>query len=116
MSLSWFERAVEVVCNNETAHAPGVHVAWLFPDAPAGVNVDALLVGDDPVPTLAAAVLRERAGEAVRAKFRFVCPTCGERGATPEARAEVLRPILERAAALGVPRVDIYSLERYCSG
>ena len=112
----WFTRSVEVVCSND-AHAPGVHVAWLYPDAPTGTNgVSALLVGNEPLPTVRAALVRQRSGETVRGWHRFVCPVCGERGATPEARAEVLAPIISRAAGLGVSRLDIYSLERYISG
>lgn len=110
------ERSLEVVCNNETVHEAGEHVAWLFPDSPLGVNLPgAWLVGNEPLPTLKDALLRRRSGDPVRQWYRFVCPVCGERGATPEARAEVLSPIVERAAALGVSRLDIYSLERYIS-
>ena len=115
MNDAWFERFLEVVCNNETVHEPGEHVGWLFPDAPAGVNMDALLIGNEPLATLKDALLRNAGGESVRGWYRFACPICGERGATPEARAEVLAPILDRAAALGVSRLDIYSLERYIS-
>lgn len=107
-------QAVEVVCNSP-AHAPGVHVGWLFAGVP-WANVGALLVDDDPVPTLAAALLRQRSGERVRGRYRLACPVCGDRGPTPEARAEVLHPIVCRAAALGVSKLDLYSLERYCSG
>lgn len=115
MTDAMFERSVEVVCNNSTVHAAGEHVAWLFPDAPGGVNAGALLVGNEPVPTMKDALLRQAAGETVRSWYRFACPVCGERGATPQARAEVLRHVSERLASLGVSRLDIYSLERYIS-
>lgn len=115
MTADWDRRAVEVVCNN-SGHAPGVHVAWLFPDAPGVFNCDALLANDEPLDTVKIALLRQAHGDRVRGKYRFICPVCGERGATPEARAEVLTRIIGRLAALGVSRLDVYSLERYCSG
>lgn len=115
MTEGWFERTVEVVCNNETVHERGQHVAWLFPDAPAFVNTDALLVGNDPLSTVRAGLERQAMGSHVRGWFRFECPVCGTRGATPEARAQVLRPVIDRAATLGVSSLDIYSLERYLS-
>lgn len=116
MSESWFDVAVEVVCNNETVHPAAEHVAWIFPDAPRGVNAGALLVGNERLPNLKAALLRQASGEHVRDWYSFVCPICGTRGATPQARAEVLRPIMARFAALGVSRLDINSLESYISG
>ncbi len=115
MSAAWFRRSLEVVCHGDVHQGEVAHVAWLFPDAPASTNADALLIDDAPAATLKDALLAQATGSPARPRFRIVCPVCGERGTVVEARATTLIPMARRAVDAGASRVDIYSLQRYIS-
>lgn len=120
MTDEMFGPGVEVVCRADAHAGTTVHVQWLFPDALLpSVNADALLVQDEPLDTLKSAMLRSRAGDAVRGRYRLECPVCGDRGtvvtsADPYGPAGVLTRA-KQAISAGVSQLDLYGLQRYIS-
>lgn len=119
--------AIEIYCASPAhkfivGHECEVHVESIFTE---GLLVGGVpLVGDTELATLLDEIMARRAGQVVRHWFRLTCPVCAEHPegrsasafAEPEVRAENLLPRLRKALALGVPRVDLYALQRYISG
>jgi len=104
---------VEIYCASPLHPGREVHVLNVITEGLWAMSGAARLIDDAEVPTIAAELL---AGGGGRSRFRLECPECGDHGPTPEFRAEKLLPKLARMRALGVPRVDLYALQRYASG